>query len=60
MIVRVKEIGESIREIDGNPITLYLSVGFALYSECLDLEKQTLIAEELLQADSGHKAPQPH
>ena len=37
---KIREIGDSVREIDGNPVTLYLSVGYALYSECLDLEKQ--------------------
>ena len=48
---RIKEIGRSIREIEGKPITLYLSVGFTLYSECLDLNEQTKSAEMRLHAD---------
>lgn len=48
---RVKAIGNSVREIDGRPITLYLSVGYALYSECLDIEEQTKDAEVRLHAD---------
>ena len=48
---RVKAIGSSVREIDGKPITLYLSVGYALYSEFLNLEEQTKSAEFRLLAD---------
>ena len=48
---KVKEIGDSIRVVDGKPVTLYLSVGYALYSEFLDLEEQTKNAEVRLHAD---------
>ena len=48
---RVKAIGSSIREIDGKPITLYLSVGYALYSEFLDLNELSKNAEMRLHAD---------
>ena len=48
---KVKTIGSSIREIDGKPVTLYLSVGYALYSEFLDLNELTKNAEIRLHAD---------
>ena len=44
-------LDESVREVDGKPITLYLSVGYALYSEYLDQEEQTKSAEMRLHAD---------
>ena len=48
---RIKAIGRSIREVDGKPITLYLSVGYAFYSEYLDLNELTKNAEIRLHAD---------
>ncbi len=48
---KVKNIGQTVREVDGRPITLYLSVGFALYSETLDLTEQVKSAEMRLHAD---------
>ncbi len=48
---KVKAIANSIREVDGKPITLYLSVGYALFSEYLDLNEQTKSAEIRLHAD---------
>lgn len=48
---KVKDIGNSIREIDGQPITLYLSVGYALFSEFLDLNELAKNAEIRLHAD---------
>ena len=48
---RIKEVAVSVREVDGRPITIYLSVGFALYSEYLDLEEQAKNAELRLHAD---------
>ena len=48
---KVKTIGYSVREIEGKPITLYLSVGYALFSEDLDIEKQAKDAEVRLHAD---------
>ena len=55
---RIKEIGSSVKEIDGIPVTLYLSVGFVLFSEYLDLEEQSKKAELRLLADHDHNAPQ--
>ena len=40
-----------MREIDGEQITLYLSVGYALYSEYPDLDEQAKSAEMRLHAD---------
>ncbi len=48
---RIKAVASSVREVDGKPITLYVSVGFTLYSEYLDLEEQTKNAEMRLLAD---------
>ena len=48
---RIKAVGDAVREIDGRPITLYLSVGYALYSESLDVEEQTRSAEVRVHAD---------
>ncbi len=48
---RIKDIGDSIRQIDGKPVTLYLSVGYALFSEFLDIAEQTKYAEMRLHAD---------
>lgn len=49
---KIKDISRGVREIDGRPITIYLSVGYALFSEFLDLEEQTKYAEMRLHADS--------
>ena len=38
---KIKETANSIREVDGKPITLYLSIGYVLYSEFLDSADQT-------------------
>ena len=43
--VKVKNIANSIQDINGIPITLYLSVGISLFSDCLDLDEQTNKAE---------------
>lgn len=48
---RVKAIGDSVREVDGKPVTLYLSVGYCLYSECHSVERQAQRAEMRLHAD---------
>ena len=48
---KVKEIGRSVREIDGKPVTLYLSVGYALFSEYLNIEDLEKNAEMRLHAD---------
>lgn len=51
LLERAKEIGKSLREVEGRPITLYLSVGYARYSEFLDMEEQIKYAEMRLHAD---------
>ena len=48
---KVKSIADTIREVDGKPITLYLSVGYSLFSESLDLNEQAKSAEIRLHAD---------
>lgn len=53
----VRQIAESIRELDGTPVTLYLSTGYSLYSECEDLEEMTQNAEMRLLADHDDHAP---
>jgi len=48
---RIKRIGESIKRVEGVPLTLYLSVGYVLFSEVLDLDEQKRLAEVRLHAD---------
>ncbi len=48
---RIKEIAGDIREIDGVALTLYMSAGYCVYSECEDLEEQKQKAEIRLLAD---------
>ena len=48
---QIKAVGETIREVGGTPVTLYLSVGYVLFSEFPDLEDQAKQAEMRLLAD---------
>ena len=48
---KIKAIGASIKKIKGVPVTLYLSVGYTLFSEVLDKAEQTKISEIRLHAD---------
>ena len=48
---RAKDIADSIREIDGVPLTLYVSVGSCRFSEVENLDEQTKKAEVRLLAD---------
>lgn len=48
---KIKTIGESIKSIDGIPLTLYLSVGYVLFSEVPDLEEQAKLSEVRFHAD---------
>ena len=57
---QIKEIGASVKEVDGIPVTLYLSVGFVLFSEYLDLEEQARRAEIRLLADTDKNVPAKH
>lgn len=41
LAARIKEAASSIGKLDGRPITLYLSVGYCLYSETEDLAEQS-------------------
>jgi diguanylate cyclase (GGDEF)-like protein len=49
--VKVKDIAESIKRVDDVPLSLYLSVGYVLFSETADLEEQKKLAEVRLHAD---------
>jgi diguanylate cyclase (GGDEF)-like protein len=49
--MRIKSIGESIKSVDGIPTTLYLSVGYVLFSEVEDLGELKKLAEMRLHAD---------
>jgi hypothetical protein len=53
----VKRVGDSIREIDGMHITLYLSLGYSLFSESRDLETMSQSAEMQLLIDHDEHAP---
>ena len=55
---QTKAIGSSIKEVNGIPVTLYLSVGFVLFSEFNDLDEQSKKAEFRLLADHDHNLPQ--
>ena len=48
---RIKQVASHIQQIDGIALTLYLSVGYCVYSECEDLETQAQKAEVRLLAD---------
>ncbi|MDO4805374.1 MAG: EAL domain-containing protein, partial [Lachnospiraceae bacterium] len=48
---KIKAIGDSVREVDGKTVTLYLSVGYAFYSEFLDMEELAKKTEMRLLAD---------
>ena len=52
---QIKEVGASVKEVNGIPVTLYLSVGFVLFSEYLDLEEQARRSELRLLADHDGK-----
>lgn len=52
----IRRIGRSVQEVDHTPITLYLSIGGVLFSECSDLDEQAREAEvRLLQAHDENK-----
>ena len=51
---KIKAIGDSVSKVDGVPVTLYLSFGFALFSECPNLEDQARNSELRLHADHDH------
>ena len=53
---RIREAASHIREIDGVPFTLYLSVGYALFSEFEDLEEQRQKTEIRLLANQDEHA----
>ena len=53
---RIREIAAHIRRIDGVPVTLYLSVGYTLYSECENLDEQRQKTEVRLLANQDERA----
>ena len=48
---RIRQAASAIQEIDGVPLTLYLSVGYALFSEFENLDELTKKAEARLLSD---------
>ncbi len=48
---RIKKVGASIKSVDGVPVTLYLSMGIALYSEAQSLEQQEKLCDVRLHED---------
>lgn len=53
---RIRELASRVREVDGVPFTLYLSVGYALYSEFENLEEQRAKTELRLLASQDEHA----
>ena len=53
----IKRVADSIQEVDGMAVTLYLSLGYALYSEFEDLDELTQSAEMRLLVDHDDHAP---
>ena len=53
----VKQVADSIRELEGNAITLYLSLGYSLFSESKDLDMMAQSAEMRLLFDHDDHAP---
>ena len=53
----VRQISDSIKEIDGTPITIYLSLGYALFSESEDADELMQSAQMRLLADHDDHAP---
>ena len=56
MRAEARKIAERIREIDGIPVTLYISAGSCLFSETEDLEEQAKKASIRQLADHGDDA----
>ncbi len=52
----IKAIADSTYEIEGVPVTFYLSVGYTLFSECEDLEEQAKKSEVRLLADQSEQS----
>ncbi len=55
--VSIRQLAQRVQEIDGIPITLYLSVGYTLYSEFEDQEAMSQSAEMRLLIDHDEHAP---
>ena len=53
----VKSVGDSIQEIDGTHIKLYLSLGYSLFSESKNLDTMLQSAEMQLLIDHDSHAP---
>ncbi len=51
LLDRVRQLPSRVREVDGIPCTLYLSVGASIYSETEDVEKQAQQARLRIKAD---------
>lgn len=53
----IRQIADTLQEIDGTPVTLYLSVGYTLYSEFEDLDELSQSAEMRMLADHDEHTP---
>ena len=53
---RVRQLPSRVREVDGIPCTLYLSVGASIYSETEDVERQAQQARLRIKSDHGEIA----
>ena len=52
---KIRMISESVHQVSGIPVTLYLSVGYVVFSEYLDLDEQAKKAEVRVLADYENK-----
>ena len=53
----IRQIADSLQEIDGTPVTLYVSVGYSVFSEFEDVDEMTQSTEIRLLADHDDHAP---
>jgi PAS domain-containing protein len=56
LLDRVRQLPSRVREVDGIPCTLYLSVGASIYSETEDVERQAQQARLRIKSDHGEIA----
>ena len=56
LLDRVRQLPSRVREVDGIPCTLYISVGASIYSETEDVERQAQQARLRIKSDHGEIA----
>ncbi|MDO5702505.1 MAG: EAL domain-containing protein [Lachnospiraceae bacterium] len=54
---KIKAVSDSIHDIDGTSITLYLSIGYSTFSETKDIDMMLQSAEMRLMVDHDDHAP---